>query len=201
MDRYNRAWRDPRSPLTPITPLTTRAFSFDNIPSPPTPNPCKSQSYNSRGLRPNHHSVQNQTAGHARRLIGSCTPKHFSQDFMRIRSVFSPCAHGTAIQGDSAPPKKDTRSSQLTDAITKQAPPKRHFKRSSPVNQPELSPRVSSLLNRTGNNHLLDLFRRQEIDMAVLVQMTLEELESLGVRGVRELKLAIDVIKFAKKFI
>ncbi|XP_023178148.1 uncharacterized protein LOC111604324 isoform X2 [Drosophila hydei] len=175
MDRYNRAWR--------------------------APSPCSSQNRNFRGLRPSSLAVPHQAAGSARRLISSRAPRHFSQDFMSIRSVFSPCAHGTANQSNFAKPKGDTRSTQLTDDVSKRTPQKRHFKRSSPVNQPALSPRVSSLLNRTGNNHLIDLFKRQEIDLAVLVQMTLEELESLGVRGVRELKLAIDLIKFAKKFI
>lgn len=44
------------------------------------------------------------------------------------------------------------------------------------------------------------MFTRQEIDIGVLLQMTLEDLESLGVRGAKELKLALDLIKMAKSF-
>lgn len=68
------------------------------------------------------------------------------------------------------------------------------------MRQPTLSPRVRSVLNRTGNQHLTEMFTRQEIDIGVLLQMTLEDLESLGVRGAKELKLALDLIKMAKSF-
>lgn len=59
---------------------------------------------------------------------------------------------------------------------------------------------MRSVLNRTGNQHLTEMFTRQEIDIGVLLQMTLEDLESLGVRGAKELKLALDLIKMAKSF-
>lgn len=68
------------------------------------------------------------------------------------------------------------------------------------MQHPTLSPRVRSVLNRTGNMHLTEMFTQQEIDIGVLLQMTLEDLEKLGVRGAKELKLALDLIKLAKKF-
>ncbi|KAH8379716.1 hypothetical protein KR009_006797, partial [Drosophila setifemur] len=74
------------------------------------------------------------------------------------------------------------------------------FKHGSPVAQPTLSPRVRSLLDRTGNEHLTELFTRQEIDIEVLIQMTLEDLEKLGVRGAREVKIAMQIIQLAKQF-
>ncbi|XP_064544911.1 uncharacterized protein gnu [Drosophila montana] len=199
MDRYNRAWRDPRSPLTPLTPLTTRVFTFDNTPSPTRPNLRRSQNeIKFRRPKLNHLTVPHQTVETTRGSTGDWGPKHFSQDFMRIRSVFSPSAQSTASQTGTTTPR--SQSSQQTGGTVAEAHSKRQFKRSSPVDQPTLSPRVSSLLSRTGNEHLTELFTRQEIDLQILIQMTLEDLESLGVRGVKELKLAIDVIKFAKKF-
>lgn len=77
----------------------------------------------------------------------------------------------------------------------------RRFKNASPVEHPSLSPRVRSLLDRTGNEHLTELFTRQEIDLEVLIQLTLEDLEALGVRGAREVKIAMQIIKLAKQFI
>ncbi|KAH8364563.1 hypothetical protein KR084_008061, partial [Drosophila pseudotakahashii] len=74
------------------------------------------------------------------------------------------------------------------------------YRPSSPVEHPTLSPRVKSLLNRTGNDHLTELFTRQEIDIEVLIQMTLEDLVALGVRGAREIRLAMNIIQMAKQF-
>lgn len=68
------------------------------------------------------------------------------------------------------------------------------------MQHPTLSPRVRSVLNRTGNMHLTEMFTQQEIDIGVLLQMTLEDLEKLGVRGAKELKMALDLIKLAKSF-
>lgn len=48
--------------------------------------------------------------------------------------------------------------------------------------------------------HLTEMFTQQEIDIGVLLQMTLEDLEKLGVRGAKELKMALDLIKLAKSF-
>nr|CBE66872.1 CG5272-PA [Drosophila ananassae] len=76
----------------------------------------------------------------------------------------------------------------------------RRFKHSSPVEHPTLSPRVRSLLDRTGNEHLTELFTRQEIDLEVLIQLTLEDLKALGVRGAREVKIAMQIIQLAKQF-
>lgn len=59
---------------------------------------------------------------------------------------------------------------------------------------------MRSVLNRTGNMHLTEMFTQQEIDIGVLLQMTLEDLEKLGVRGAKELKMALDLIKLAKSF-
>nr|CAL26355.1 CG5272 [Drosophila simulans] len=74
------------------------------------------------------------------------------------------------------------------------------YKPCSPVEHPTLSPRVKSLLDRTGNAHLTELFTRQEIDIEVLIQMTLEDLAALGVRGAREIRLAMNIIQLAKQF-
>ncbi|XP_016964817.1 uncharacterized protein LOC108034443 [Drosophila biarmipes] len=74
------------------------------------------------------------------------------------------------------------------------------YKPSSPVEHPSLSPRVKSLLDRTGNEQLTELFTRQEIDLEVLIQMTLEDLAALGVRGAREVRLALNIIQLAKQF-
>ncbi|XP_016933573.3 uncharacterized protein gnu [Drosophila suzukii] len=74
------------------------------------------------------------------------------------------------------------------------------FKPSSPVEHPNLSPRVKSLLDRTGNEQLTELFTRQEIDLEVLIHMTLEDLAALGVRGAREVRLALSIIQLAKQF-
>ncbi|EDV51787.1 uncharacterized protein LOC6543955 [Drosophila erecta] len=74
------------------------------------------------------------------------------------------------------------------------------YKPCSPVEHPTLSPRVKSLLDRTGNEHLTELFTRQEIDIDVLIQMTLEDLAALGVRGAREIRLAMNIIQLAKQF-
>jgi len=74
------------------------------------------------------------------------------------------------------------------------------FKPSSPVEHPNLSPRVKSLLDRTGNDQLTELFTRQEIDLEVLIHMTLEDLAALGVRGAREIRLALNIIQLAKQF-
>ncbi|XP_016974263.1 uncharacterized protein LOC108041017 [Drosophila rhopaloa] len=74
------------------------------------------------------------------------------------------------------------------------------YKPGSPVEHPTLSPRVKSLLSRTGNEHLSELFTRQEIDIEVLIQMTLEDLAALGVRGAREIRLALNIIQLAKQF-
>ncbi|XP_052848267.1 uncharacterized protein LOC128259755 [Drosophila gunungcola] len=81
-------------------------------------------------------------------------------------------------------------------------PSTRHprYKPGSPVEHPTLSPRVKSLLSRTGNEHLSELFTRQEIDIEVLIQMTLEDLAALGVRGAREIRLALNIIQLAKQF-
>ncbi|KAH8334761.1 hypothetical protein KR074_009918, partial [Drosophila pseudoananassae] len=76
----------------------------------------------------------------------------------------------------------------------------RRFKHASPVEHPTLSPRVRSLLDRTGNEHLTELFTSQEIDLEVLIQLTLEDLEALGVRGAREVKIAMQIIQLAKQF-
>ncbi|EDW94532.1 uncharacterized protein LOC6534136 [Drosophila yakuba] len=73
------------------------------------------------------------------------------------------------------------------------------YKPCSPVEHPTLSPRVKSLLDRTGNEHLTELFTRQEIDIEVLIQMTLEDLAALGVRGAREIRLAMNIIQLAKQ--
>lgn len=194
-------YADPRSPLTPLTPLTTRVFNFDVTPSPPRPNLSRPKTeMKFRRPKLSHLTVPHQTAEIRRGSTGDWGPRHFSQDFMRIRSVFSPSAQSTAPQTDTTTPKPHAQSTQQTRGTAAVTHSKRQFKRSSPVDQPTLSPRVSSLLSRTGNEHLTELFTRQEIDLQVLIQMTLEDLESLGVRGVKELKLAIDVIKFAKKF-
>lgn len=80
------------------------------------------------------------------------------------------------------------------------SPIHQRFKQCSPVEHPSLSPRVRSLLNRTGNEHLTELFTRQEIDIEVLIHMTLEDLAALGVRGAREIKVALQIIQLAKKF-
>ncbi|EDV97558.1 uncharacterized protein LOC6558167 [Drosophila grimshawi] len=194
MDRYNRAWRDPRSPLTPITPLTTRVFNFDNVLSPATPTP---RTNTFQGLKRNLLTVPklSQTTTHHSR-----STKNYSEDFRRLRSVFSPCAQSTVSQNVCTTPKLCCQTTQKENETLAQPRIKREFKRASPVNHPSLSPRVSSLLSRTGNEHLTELFTRQEIDLQVLIQMTFDELESLGVRGVKELKLAIDLMKFAKKF-
>ncbi|ALC43810.1 gnu [Drosophila busckii] len=186
MDKYNRAWRDPKSPLTPITPLSTQVFSFEKMASPHTPaeEPRKNTF---KGLKPSRFK--------------------YSSEFMRKRCVFSPNAQST-VCGSSPlvfPPKstrsiKKENSSASTANLSTTRPQVHKFKRSSPVEQPSLCPRVRSLLDRTGNGHLTELFTRQEIDIDVLIQMTLEELEKLGVRGAKELKLAIDVIKLAKRF-
>lgn len=74
------------------------------------------------------------------------------------------------------------------------------YKPCSPVEHPTLSPRVKSLLDRTGNAHLTELFTRQEIDIEVLIQMTLEDLAALGVHGAREIRLAMNIIQLAKQF-
>ncbi|XP_017068362.1 uncharacterized protein LOC108106024 [Drosophila eugracilis] len=74
------------------------------------------------------------------------------------------------------------------------------YKPCSPVEHPTLSPRVKTLLDRTGNKHLTELFTRQEIDIEVLIQMTLEDLAALGVRGAREIRLAMNIIQLAKQF-
>ncbi|XP_062134320.1 uncharacterized protein LOC133844386 [Drosophila sulfurigaster albostrigata] len=181
MDRYNRVWRDPKSPLTPLTPRTTQMFNFDNTSDSRTPTASLGS------LKPNLLDIPRAPI---RRLSGSRsrTSRSFSQDFLRLRSVFSPNAQSTTTENSSIKQEK----------VVKQE--KREFKRSSPVEQPTLSPRVRSLLNRTGNTHLTNLFARQEIDISVLIQMTLEDLESLGIRGAKELKLALDLIKFAKNF-
>ncbi|XP_034473340.1 uncharacterized protein LOC117780791 [Drosophila innubila] len=188
MDRYNRVWRDPKSPLTPLTPRSTQVFNFDSTTTLSTPFEHKSAKLDGcRGLKSNYLGVSGRSSTTTRRLAGYSQgrkAKHFSQDFMRIRSVFSPNAQSTA--------------SETTPKVVKQET--REFKRSSPVEQPSLSPRVRKLLSRTGNEHLTELFTRQEIDIQVLIQMTLEDLESLGVRGAKELMLALDVIKFAKRF-
>ncbi|KAH8300156.1 hypothetical protein KR044_010796, partial [Drosophila immigrans] len=175
---------DPRSPLTPLTPSTTQVFNFENPSDSTTP----IASFG--GLKP---SLLDIPRAPTRRLTSSTRSRltrNCSQDFLRLRSVFSPNAQSTTSDNSSMSSKHEK--------VIKQE--KREFKRSSPVEQPTLSPRVRTLLNRTGNTHLTNLFARQEIDISVLIQMTIEDLESLGIRGAKELKLALDLIKFAKNF-
>ncbi|KAH8270053.1 hypothetical protein KR018_003170, partial [Drosophila ironensis] len=90
--------------------------------------------------------------------------------------------------------RREESSGNLTRSLSS------HFQRGSPVPPPGLSPRVKSLLDRTGNEHLTELFTRQEIDIEVLIQMTLEDLVALGVRGAREVKIVMQIIQLAKQF-
>ncbi|XP_034122669.1 uncharacterized protein LOC117580296 isoform X2 [Drosophila guanche] len=202
MERYNRAWRDPGSPLTPLTPLSTQVFKFETT---------DHSSDETTGLKPSHLSVpRRHTSRHS-----SGGPTRFSQSFLNTRSVFSPNTQSTTNggsledgvkSGSLSTSKGSSSSASCNPTIKVKREPGlsdttySRFKHGSPVEHPTLSPRVRSLLNRTGNEHLTEMFTRQEIDIEVLIQMTLEDLEALGVRGARELKLAMEVIKFAKKF-
>ncbi|XP_022211267.2 uncharacterized protein LOC111066744 [Drosophila obscura] len=209
MERYNRAWRDPGSPLTPLTPLSTQVFKFETTDGQtPTGDDTTGRSTHRR-LKPSRLSVpQGHSSSHS-----SGGPTRFSQSFLRTRSVFSPNMRSTtngSSYADGGTPRSfsTSRSNSISNNSTHKV--KREpglsdstysrFKHGSPVEHPTLSPRVRSLLNRTGNEHLTEMFTRQEIDIEVLIQMTLEDLEALGVRGARELKIAMEVIKFAKKF-
>ncbi|KAH8371800.1 hypothetical protein KR093_008838, partial [Drosophila rubida] len=174
---------DPRSPLTPLTPSTKQVFNFENTTDSATPTASFA------GLKTNLLDIP-RAPTRSMSCSRSRTSRSFSQDFMRLRSVFSPNAQSTTSENISV--------NSRHERVIKQE--KREFKHSSPVEQPTLSPRVRTLLNRTGNTHLTNLFARQEIDISVLIQMTLEDLESLGIRGAKELKLALDLIKFAKNF-
>ncbi|EDW26269.1 GL26029 [Drosophila persimilis] len=198
MERYNRAWRDPGSPLTPLTPLSTQVFKFD---TKEELTPTGGDTMGRRG----HGEFRSLTSS---RLT---VPTRFSQSFLRTRSVFSPNSQstangssysaggGTTRSSSSRTSRKSTFSTKVKrePGLSDSSYPR--FKHGSPVEHPTLSPRVRSLLNRTGNEHLTEMFTRQEIDLEVLIQMTLDDLEALGVRGARELKLAMEVIKFAKK--
>ncbi|KAL7735005.1 hypothetical protein ACLKA6_011269 [Drosophila palustris] len=196
MDRYNRVWRDPKSPLTPLTPIASQYFNFDDTATTPSASSehrsRKLDGY--RELKPNYLGVSERPHATTRRLTKYqiSKSKHVSQDFLRLRSIFSPNAQSTGVNHTSTTPKIPVPPKKLKQET-------RQFKCSSPVEQPSLSPRVRKLLSRTGNGHLTELFTRQEIDIQVLIQMTLEDLEELGVRGAKELMLALDVIKFAKK--
>ncbi|XP_017137171.1 uncharacterized protein LOC108152385 [Drosophila miranda] len=195
MERYNRAWRDPGSPLTPLTPLSTQVFKFDT----------KEELTPTGGDTMGRSTFRSLTSSHL------AVPTRFSQSFLRTRSVFSPNSQSTANGSNSSAGGGTTRSfsSRTSRKSSFSTKVKREpglsdssysrFKHGSPVEHPTLSPRVRSLLNRTGNEHLTEMFTRQEIDLEVLIQMTLDDLEALGVRGARELKLAMEVIKFAKK--
>jgi len=161
MDRYNRVWRDPKSPLTPLTPRPTQVFDFDRKASPSTAFGHKTAKLD------NFLGVSGRSQATTRRLAGynqARKTKHFSQDFKRIRSVFSPNAQNTA--------------SETTPKIVKQE--SREFKHSSRIRT------VFSLVTLA----VLWAFGR----------VSLEDLESLGVRGAKELMLALNVIKFAKRF-
>ncbi|XP_017040239.1 uncharacterized protein LOC108087411 [Drosophila ficusphila] len=102
---------------------------------------------------------------------------------------------------------KSERSKAKSEASRKSETPKSpmpsiihpRYKAVSPVEHPTLSPRVKSLLSRTGNEHLTEMFTREEIDLEVLIQMTLEDLAALGVRGAREIRLAMNIIQLAKQ--
>ncbi|XP_034656957.1 uncharacterized protein LOC117894164 isoform X2 [Drosophila subobscura] len=208
MERYNRAWRDPGSPLTPLTPLSTQIFKFETTDHSSDETTGKN-TY--RSLKPSHLSVpRRHTSRHS-----SHGPTRFSQSFLNTRSVFSPntqsTTNGSSLEdgvktGSLSTSKRSRSSASCNPTIKVKREPGlsdstySRFKHGSPVEHPTLSPRVRSLLNRTGNEHLTEMFTRQEIDIEVLIQMTLEDLEALGVRGARELKLAMEVIKFAKKF-
>ncbi|KAH8293422.1 hypothetical protein KR054_000244, partial [Drosophila jambulina] len=156
-------------------------------------------------------------------------PTRFSQAFMRTRSVFSPASQSTLNGGSSLsretsipvdPKSRTLQKSRVKPEVrvkpefrvkpepskankkvedSARSPIHQRFKHGSPVEHPTLSPRVRSLLNQTGNEHLTELFTRQEIDIEVLIQMTLEDLAALGVRGAREVKVALQIIQLAKK--
>ncbi|XP_020798128.1 uncharacterized protein LOC110176206 [Drosophila serrata] len=230
MERYNRAWRDPGSPLTPLTPLSTQAFTFETTEDSVTPTgPRGSKTCTRTGLfgipKASHHLQVpgRRPATSAKSLTGSRRqPTRFSQAFMRTRSVFSPSSQSTLYGERSIPvdPKSRTmqesrvkpevrvksefrvkqESSKVKKEDTVRSPIHQRFKHGSPVEHPSLSPRVRSLLNRTGNEHLTELFTRQEIDIEVLIHMTLEDLAALGVRGAREIKVAMQIIQLAKQF-
>ncbi|KAH8264856.1 hypothetical protein KR038_004717, partial [Drosophila bunnanda] len=218
---------DPGSPLTPLTPLSTQAFTFEASEDGVTPTgPRGSKTGTRTGLfgipKVNHHLQVpgRRPATSAKSLTGSCRqPTRFSQAFMRTRSVFSPSSQSTFYGEASVPVDPKSRTMQESrvkpevrvkpEFRVKQEPSKvdtvrspihQRFKHGSPVEHPSLSPRVRSLLNRTGNEHLTELFTRQEIDIEVLIHMTLEDLAALGVRGAREIKIAMEIIQLAKKF-
>ncbi|XP_030372871.1 uncharacterized protein LOC115622895 [Scaptodrosophila lebanonensis] len=229
MNRYDRAYRDPRSPLTPLTPLATPSFNFDSVGSnTPIAEPHMQRKNSFRGLKPSRLLSAHPQQQPSRRRAS--TPQRFSEDFMRTRSVFSPNSsanssgsrtRSTISQDCTANSTGSTTGRNVTTASMRSisnimghsgsstridtgcsygSTSGREFKQGSPVEHPTLSPRVRSLLNRTGNSHLTELFTRQEIDIDVLIQMTLEDLEALGVKGAKELKLAMQVIQIAKKF-
>ncbi|EDW85384.1 uncharacterized protein Dwil_GK10579, isoform A [Drosophila willistoni] len=207
MERYNRAWRDPRSPLTPLTPLTASVFNFDSNHETPTGEP-RDRLY--RSSRSDAYQRSHRPPVSSRKLTHGIAPRRFSQEFMRTRSVFSPHPHAqdnssTRAMGNTTTKLVNTTTlRKKTRTVVKQETSggtlKHPFKQGSPVEHPTLSPRVRSLLNRTNNEHLTEMFTRQEIDIQVLIQMTVEDLEALGVRGAKELKLIMEVIKFAKRF-
>ncbi|BFF96532.1 uncharacterized protein DMAD_05152 [Drosophila madeirensis] len=229
MERYNRAWRDPGSPLTPLTPLSTQIFKFettdhssDEITGQNTYRSLKP----SQLSVPRRHTSRHSSGGPTRfsqsflntRSVfspntQSTTNGSSLEDGVKTGSLStSKRSSSSASCNPTIKVKREPGLSDRTYSRFKHGSPVEYstlsqrdstfsrFKHGSPVEHPTLSPRVRSLLSRTGNEHLTEMFTRQEIDIEVLIQMTLEDLEALGVRGARELKLAMEVIKFAKKF-
>ncbi|KAH8351638.1 hypothetical protein KR059_010211, partial [Drosophila kikkawai] len=219
----------PLTPLTPLSTQAFTFETTEDSVTPTGPRGTKSCTRTGLfGIPKANHHLQVpgcRPATSARSLTGSRRqPTRFSQAFMRTRSVFSPSSQSTLMGGSSLPreksipvdPKSRTmqgsrvkpqvRVKQEPGKVKKEAeesvrsPNHQRFKQASPVEHPSLSPRVRSLLSRTGNEHLTELFTRQEIDIEVLIHMTLEDLAALGVRGAREVKVAMQIIQLAKKF-
>ncbi|XP_017010151.2 uncharacterized protein gnu [Drosophila takahashii] len=228
MERYNRVYRDPASPLAPLTPLTTEAFTFDHVTPTNCGGGRKGQAKCGLFGIPKANNLTvpscRPSSASQRSSEASLPPRRYSQKFMRTRSVFSPTSQSTLLNGgttlsSATRPKPDIRLQQETRLKLEASKLKREsskikmedsrsptpsiihprYRPSSPVEHPTLSPRVKSLLNGTGNDHLTELFTRQEIDIEVLIQMTLEDLVALGVRGAREIRLAMNIIQMAKQ--